>query len=174
MFRRPPDRGFDDRTPLGSSLPGTISTGAARQAGGGNVGTNAQLGSGCTNCYAIPLGAGQNWDPGSSGIGPTAPYSASTLDWTSFNTAGNSGTNGLRNQFDPYDISYYDAHQVRNGGHFTVDQRLTSNISFYGSAFYSNRRAIASTQGILAHRHSKRGQLSYRLQPLFRPAGRTV
>ena len=45
-----------------------------------------------------------------------------------------------RNQFDPYDISYYDAHQVRNGGHFTVDQRLTSNISFYGSAFYSNRR----------------------------------
>ena len=60
--------------------------------------------------------------------------------------AGNSGTNGVRNQFDPYDIAWYDARQQRNGGHITVDQRLTSNISFYGSGFYSNRRATSLTR----------------------------
>ena len=133
--------GFDDRRPLGSSLPGTLSTGQARALGGGpNVTTSAVLGHGCTNCFAIPLGVGQNWDPGLTGIGPTAPYSASTFAWATINTPEYSGTNGLRNQFDPYDIAYYDANQARNGGHVTVDQRLTSNISFYGSGFYSNRR----------------------------------
>jgi outer membrane receptor protein involved in Fe transport len=133
--------GFDDRRPLGSSAPATLSTGAPAQTGGGpNVGTSALFGHGCTNCYAVPVGAGQSWDPGAGGIGPTAPYSASTLNWTSFNSAGNSGTNGLRNQFDPYDIAWYDPAQERNGGHITLDQRLTSNISFYGSGFYSNRR----------------------------------
>src|SRR5262245_51126553 len=66
--------GFDDRRPLASSIPGTISTGAPQQvAGGTNVGTSAQLGHGCTNCYAIPLGSGQNWDPGPTGVGPTTP-----------------------------------------------------------------------------------------------------
>jgi iron complex outermembrane receptor protein len=133
--------GFDDRRPLGSSSPATLSTGTPSQPGGGNVGTSAQLGHGCTNCYAVPRGSGQNWSPGSSGSGPTVPFSASTLDWSSFNTAGNSGTNGVRNQFDPYDVGWYDAAQERNGGHITVDQRLTSTISFYGSGFYSNRRA---------------------------------
>jgi outer membrane receptor protein involved in Fe transport len=49
-------------------------------------------------------------------------------------------TAGVRNIFNPYLISWYDARQERNGGALTVDQRLTSNISFYGSAFYSNRR----------------------------------
>jgi len=133
--------GFDDRRPLGSSIPPTISVGTPQQPGGGNVGTSATLGHGCTNCYAVPLGTGQNWDPGSGGIGPIGPSSAATLNWLTFNAPGNSGTNGLRNQFDPYHIAWYDANQQRNGGHITVDQRLTSNISFYGSAFYSNRRA---------------------------------
>ena len=134
--------GFDDKRPLGSSAPAILSTGAARQPGGGPIGTGANTGSGCTNCYAIPLGTGQNWDPGATGIGPVGASSAATLDWANFNNASNSGTNGLRNQFDPYHIGWYDANQERNGGHITVDQRLTSNISFYGSAFYSNRRAV--------------------------------
>jgi iron complex outermembrane receptor protein len=133
--------GFDDRRPLGSSIPATMSVGNAAQPGGGKVGTNAGTGHGCTNCYAVPLGAGQNWEPGASGIGPTTPFEASTINWSAFNNAANSGTNGLRNQFDPYHIAWYDASQQRNGGHMTVDQRLTSNMSFYGSAFYSNRRA---------------------------------
>jgi iron complex outermembrane receptor protein len=143
--------GFDDKRPLGSSLPGTISTGAAAQPGGGPIGTNANTGSGCTNCYAIPLGAGQNWDPGASGIGPGpkplgqpsfATPGVNLINWSTFANAGNGGTNGVRNQFDPYHLGWYDANQQRNGGHITVDQRLTTNISFYGSAFYSNRRAF--------------------------------
>jgi outer membrane receptor protein involved in Fe transport len=134
--------GFDDRTPLASSAPATLSVNTPRALGGGpNVGTSAQLGHGCVNCYAVPSGAGQNWEPGSNGIGPTAPFSAPTFDWLAVNMPANSGSNGVRNQFDPYDMGWYDAAQERNGGHITVDQRLTANISFYGSGFYSNRRA---------------------------------
>ena len=89
-------------------------------------------GNGCINCYAVPLGTG--WNFGDQAPGPT-------LNWADFTSnGGNRGTNGLRNQFDPFDIAWYDARQERNGGHITVDQRLTSNISFYGSGFYSNRR----------------------------------
>ena len=140
--------GFDDRRPLGSSLPATLSTGGAARPGGGNVNTNANLGSGCTNCYALPLGIGQNWDPGASGIGPLGKplgqqnldVTGNNLNWGAFNTPDVRGTNGVRNQFDPFDIAWYDARQERNGGAITVDQRLTSNISFYGSGFYSLRR----------------------------------
>jgi iron complex outermembrane receptor protein len=144
--------GFDDRRPLGSSLPATLSVSTPTRPTpppGDPVGTAANLGSGCINCYAVPLGTGQNWDPGSSGIGPGAkplgnPSYATPgvdlIDWATFANSGNGGTNGLRNQFDPFDIAWYDARQERNGGHITVDQRLTSNISFYGSGFYSNRR----------------------------------
>jgi outer membrane receptor protein involved in Fe transport len=142
--------GFDDRTWLGSATPGILSTGAASQPGGGpNVGTSAALGHGCTNCYAIPAGTGQNWDPGVSGIGPTAPSSGATLNWASFNTAANSGANALRNQFESYDLSWYEPSQERNAAVLTVDQRLTRNISFYGSAFYSNRRAMMWNPGAI-------------------------
>jgi iron complex outermembrane receptor protein len=134
--------GLDDQTPLASSIPATLSVNTPRAIGGGpKVGTSAQLGHGCTNCYAVPLGAGQNWEPGPAGIGPLVPFSAPTFDWSAVNTAANSGSNGVRNQFNPYSIGWYDAAQERNGGHITVDQRLTANISFYGSGFYSNRRA---------------------------------
>jgi iron complex outermembrane receptor protein len=168
--------GFDDRRPLGSSLPATLSTGAPAQPGGGNVGTSAQLGSGCTNCYAVPLGAGQNWDAGASGVGPGpkplgqpgyATPGVNLIDWSTFANAGNSGTNGVRNQFDPYDIAWYDAAQERNGGHLTVDQRLTSNISFYGSAFYSNRRAKFLNPGNLSP--SANNALSNFTIPTFNP-----
>ena len=145
--------GLDDRRPLGSAVPAILSVNAPRQPNPGGTlpnGTSATVGHGCTNCYSIPVGTGQNWDPGSSGIGPSGPSSAATFDWLAFNTAGNSGTNGLRNQFDPYHIAWYDANQQRNGGHITVDQRLTSNISFYGSAFYSNRRATFLNPGNLS------------------------
>ena len=71
---------------------------------------------------------------------PRRRSAPSTINWANFNDPANRGTNGLRNQFDPFDIAWYDARQERNGGAITVDQRLTSNISFYGSGFYSNRR----------------------------------
>src|SRR5262249_47531940 len=87
--------GLDDRRPLGSSAPATLSTGSPAAVAGGNVGTSAQFGHGCTNCYAVPRGTGHNWTPGASGIGPTAPFSGSTLNWSSFNDSANLATNGL-------------------------------------------------------------------------------
>ena len=124
--------GLDDRTPLGVSIPGTISTGAP----------NVTLGTGCTNCFAIPKGNGTPFNPINGGIGPTAPFSASQLNWTNFNVPANSGTNGTRNEFDPFfhGSGYEVAPQQRNSAVITVDQRLTKNLSFYGSAFYANRR----------------------------------
>src|SRR5258705_596587 len=131
--------GLDDRRHLASSIPATLSVGTPAQPGGGNIGTAAQFGHGCTNCYAVPSGVGSNFNPGIGGIGPTTPFSASTFNWASFNTTGAySGTNGVRNQFDPYKLAWYDAAQQRNAAVMTVDQRLTKDVSFYGEGFYSN------------------------------------
>src|SRR5258706_2833925 len=148
--------GLDNRIPVNSSIPGTISAGAPfvstigsgiqglpPQANGSPnlLGTSANVGTSCQNCYAIPHGTGGNFNPGTTGIGPVSPFSASTLNWATFNNSANAGTNGTRNAFNPYSIGWYDAAQQRNGGALTVDQRLTKDISFYGEAFYSNRRA---------------------------------
>src|SRR5229473_1015365 len=70
--------GLDDRTPLAASLPGTISIGGA----------SSTLGTGCINCFAIPKGNGTAFSPINGGIGPTAPFSASQLNWSTFNTPG--------------------------------------------------------------------------------------
>jgi hypothetical protein len=131
--------GLDNRTPLTSSLPGTLTAGGATTTLPG--GFAATLGTYCSNCFAIPGSTGRAFNPINGGIGPTAPFSGSTLNWTNFNVAANTGTNGTRNEFNPYAISWFDAAQQRNAVVGTVDQRLTRNISFYGSGFYSNRRA---------------------------------
>jgi iron complex outermembrane receptor protein len=124
--------GLDDRTPLAASLPGTISTGAP----------SSTLGTTCTNCFAIPKGTGSPFNPINGGLGPLAPFSGSTLNWTTFNVPANSGTNGARNEFDPFHNGqgYEVAGQQRNAATITVDQRLTKDISFFGEGFYSNRR----------------------------------
>jgi len=133
--------GLDNRIPLGSSMPGTLSTGAPFSTVNNGPGTSASIGTACQNCWAIPHGTGSNFNPVSGGLGPTSPFSASTLNWAAFNNAANSGTNGVRNAFNPYLISWLDAAQQRNGAAITIDQRLTKDITFYGEAFYSNRRA---------------------------------
>jgi iron complex outermembrane recepter protein len=142
--------GLDDRRPIGSSTPGTISTGGP--AGPtmlhpitglpipnpnypGNRGTN------CQNCYAIPLGTGFDWQPGSGGVGPLLPGSAPTINWATLSDPSNAGSNGTRNVFNPYTIGDYSAAIQYTGGAITVDQRLTSNINFYGSGFYGMRRS---------------------------------
>src|SRR6185295_9023758 len=71
---------------------------------------------------------------------------AAPIDWAALSNDSNyagplNPTAGTRNMFDPYSRLWYDAVEQRNGGAMTVDQRLTKDISFYGSAFYSNRRA---------------------------------
>jgi outer membrane receptor protein involved in Fe transport len=131
--------GLENRTPLSSAMPGIVSTGNPATTFPG--GFRANLGTACTNCFSIPAGTGSNFNPVNAGIGPTAPFSGSTLNWTTFATAGNGGTNGTRNEFNPFSIAWFDAAQQRNAATMTVDQRLTRNISFYGEGFYSNRRA---------------------------------
>jgi outer membrane receptor protein involved in Fe transport len=148
--------GLDNRTPIGSSMPGIISAGAPfistvgagiqglpPQANGSPnlLGTTANLGTLCQNCFAIPHGTGVPFNGGVNGVGPTSPFSASTLNWGLFNVPGNSGTNGTRNEFNPYSIAYYSAGLQFTGGAITVDQRLTKDISFYGEGLYGMRRA---------------------------------
>jgi len=133
--------GLDNRITLASSMPGTISTAAPQQPASLGLGTSASLGTNCSNCWAIPTGTGGNFNAINGGLGPTAPFSGSTLNWTTFNVAGNAGTNGTRNEFDPFSIAWFDAAQQRNAATITVDQRLTRNTTFYGEGFYSNRRA---------------------------------
>jgi outer membrane receptor protein involved in Fe transport len=150
--------GYDDRTPLGSSTPATISTRAIPSAAPYSSTINQQLGKDCgafnvpgsgipttlSSCYAVPLGTGTNFPAGT--IGPTSPFSASTLNWTTLSTDSNfagplNTSAGTRNQFNPYSKAYYSPFEARNGAALTVDQRLTKDISFYGSGFYSNRRS---------------------------------
>jgi len=103
--------GLEDRTPIRSSLPGTVSVGNPTQPaslGLGTGGANA-LGHNCTNCFAIPVGFGSDFNPAvNAGLGPLAPGSGTHLDWPSFAVAGNGGaTNpaaGTRNVFNPYTL----------------------------------------------------------------------
>ncbi len=141
--------GLDNRTPLRSSVPATLSVGNPAQPaslGLGTGGTNS-LGRNCTNCFAIPAGSGANFNSSlNSGLGPLAPSSApGVLNWATLSTAANGGaTNpagGTANEINPYAISWFDAATQRNSLVGTVDQRLTRDISFYGEGFYSNRRA---------------------------------
>jgi len=145
--------GLDNRTPLASSIPGTISPGGTIS----NDNTNypAANGNNCLNCYAIPAGAGRAFNPINNGLGPTAPFSGSTLNWTTFSVAANHNPGagagavdlaGTRNEFNPYSIVDYSAGLQFTGGAVTVDQRLTKNISFYGEGLYGMRRAQVLNQ----------------------------
>ena len=78
---------------------------------------------------------------GASGVGPLLPGSAPTLNWANLSDPSYAGTNGTRNVFNPFSIVDYSAATQYTGGAITVDQRLTSNISFYGSGFYGMRRS---------------------------------
>jgi len=131
--------GLDDLTPIGSSIPGTISVGATANSANG---FKASLGRNCTNCFAIPAGAGGDFASSlNNGLGPTAPSSApGVLNWSTFAVAANSGTNGTRNIFDPLLISQEEGGQQRNAATATFDQRLIPGVTLYGEGFYSNRR----------------------------------
>ena len=162
--------GFDNRTPLGVASPGIITKGGVPA---GDHGLNNTLGTSCgyntgvssggvspqSVCYSIPHGTGPYaGNPSGNfpgGIGPTAPGSASTLNWSTFSIDPNfagpiTPTAGTRNEFNPYSEVWFDAAEQRNGGAVTFDQRLTKDISLYGEGFYSNRRAeflVPANQG---------------------------
>lgn len=124
--------GLDNRIPIASSIPATISTGsAATPAIASGIGTI------CSNCYALPAGSGAKFNASlNGGLGPLAPGSAPGVpNWSAI--AANTGTG---NEINPYSIGWYDPAMQKNNLAATVDQRITSNISFYGEGFYDNRR----------------------------------
>jgi iron complex outermembrane receptor protein len=127
--------GLDNRSPLGSSTPGTISTGAVTLPGP----TSAPVQ--CLNCYAIPKGSGGNFASSlNNGVGPlTAAQNPNLLSWATISSPAYSGANGVQNVVDPDKLGWEDAPQTRVGEVMTLDQRLTKDISFFGEAFYSNR-----------------------------------
>ena len=132
--------GLENRIPLASSIPGTISLGAPATTIPG--GLPANTGTMCTNCFAIPAGTGRAFNPINGGLGPLGGSSAATLNWPTFSTnAAFNGSNGTRNEFNPYSRGWYDSAEQRNGGAITLEQRLTKDITFTGEGFYSNRRS---------------------------------
>jgi outer membrane receptor protein involved in Fe transport len=126
--------GLDNRIPIASSIPGTLSTGSPA-----TPATARGIGTICSNCFAIPGGSGANFNASlNNGLGPLAPGSGpGVLNWAAVGAAANAGT---ANEINPYSIGWYDPAMQHNSAVITVDQRLTSNISFYGEGFYSNRR----------------------------------
>src|SRR5438270_5165386 len=126
---------------IGASNPGTVSTGAPTV-----VSTVPNSGSSvpvlvngvCTNCFSIPPGTGANFAPGAGGSGPTAPGSASPISWA--NLLSHPGAN---NFIDPLSGTggWEQGAQQKNSFVATFDQRLFPGVSFFGSGFYTNRRA---------------------------------
>ena len=125
--------GLDNEIPIGSSLPGTVSTGKPsvnNGAGVNNVGTV------CGNCYSVPTGTGVNFNAAlNGGVGPLGGSSASTLTWaTLLNNAG------VHNEIDPLKDGWEEGAQQTNRGVATFDQRLYPGVTFFFTGFYSNRR----------------------------------
>lgn len=119
--------GLDNPIPIGASVPGTISIGKPSVSSGTN----------CTNCWAVPHGAGVNFNPINNGIGPLTPGSASTINWAGFSAnSANMGTN----EIDPLKQGWEVGAEQRNSAVATFDQRLVQGISFFATGFYNNRR----------------------------------
>jgi len=126
--------GLDNQIPIGSSLPGTITVGAPAGMATSNVGTV------CSNCWAIPHGTGANFNAAlNGGVGPTGASSAATLNWATFTaSASNKGTN----EVDPLRYGWEEAEQDKNAFVATFDQRLLPGISLFAEGFYDNRRVV--------------------------------
>lgn len=131
--------GFNDARPIGSSMPGVVSTGAlATDPRLASLGFSARSGPlACTNCFSIPAGTGSNWSPGATGFGPTAPGSAPTVSWTTL-----LANPGVTNLHDPEQYADILPAQDRNAAVATFDQNLFGPVSFFAEGFYSNRRSV--------------------------------
>ncbi len=120
--------GLDNKIPIASSIPGTISVG----------GPSSSSGSSCTNCWIVPKGAGQNFNGQlNGGIGPLAPSSAATLDWATL--TANSANKGV-NEIDPLKLGNELAAQQKNSFVGTFDQQLFPGVSLFATGFDSNRQ----------------------------------
>jgi iron complex outermembrane recepter protein len=124
--------GLDDEIPLGSSLPGTITVGKPNDNNGMGV---RNVGTVCPNCYAVPKGAGANFNPAlNNGLGPLLPSSGpGVLNWSSL-------TAGTTNEVDPMLLGWELAAVQKNSSVATFDQTLFPGVSFFFTGFYTDRR----------------------------------
>ncbi|MEY4880283.1 MAG: hypothetical protein RJB62_1752 [Pseudomonadota bacterium] len=127
--------GYDDKTWLGHSNPGVVSIGGASTDPTlellGFLAENGRRA--CENCYDIPIGTG--WDYGAAPEGPT-------VDWSDIMAgAWTVGADNGQNRRNPWHYGTLLPRQQRNAATITFDQDLFEGISFFGTAFYSNRRA---------------------------------
>jgi iron complex outermembrane recepter protein len=112
--------GLNNASPIGISIPGTITAGKPKGVGNGGIY--------CTNCYAIPAGTGQDY---TQTPGPA-------FDWSALQP----GTNVL----DPLKLGDEIGSEQKNSFVATFDQRLFSRdgllpgVSFFFTGFYTNRR----------------------------------
>jgi iron complex outermembrane recepter protein len=124
--------GLDNEIPLGSSLPGTITVGTPHDTNGMGV---KNVGTVCPNCYAVPAGAGANFNQAlNNGLGPLVPGDVKNpLNWASL-------TSGTTNEVDPMLLGWELAAVQKNSAVMTFDQRLFPGVSFFATGFYTNRR----------------------------------
>jgi len=139
--------GLDNRSPIGVSLPGTVSTGSPVVNNG--LGTSG-VGTVCSNCFSIPKGTGANFAGSvNGGIGPTAPGSAATISWARLQSEP-----GVTNEFDPNKTGWELARQDKNAFVATFDQRLFGadglrpGVSVFFTGFYVNRRAVERAEDL--------------------------
>ena len=105
--------GLDNRSPIGSSIPGTISSGKA----------DHSVGTVCGNCFAIPAGTGQDYTQAAK----------PAFDWSILKP-------GTTNVVDPLKLGEESGAQQKNSIVGTFDQRLTSWASVFFTGFYTDRR----------------------------------
>src|SRR5437588_9964462 len=97
--------GLDNQIPITSSIPGTISVGSPAFFNT-PIGSNGplQIGTTCSNCWAVPRGVGQSFNCQlNTGLGPLTPSGAATLDWAAF--SANPANRGV-NEVDPLKLGF--------------------------------------------------------------------
>jgi iron complex outermembrane recepter protein len=123
--------GLDNEIPIGSSMPGTVSTGKPVVNNGQGI---SGAGTVCGNCFSVPKGAGANFNPINSGVGPTLP-GAGTVTWAQL-----LANPGVLNEIDPLKQGWEEGAQQKNSLVGTFDQQLFPGVTFFFTGFYANRR----------------------------------
>jgi outer membrane receptor protein involved in Fe transport len=149
--------GLDDTSPLGYSNPAVVTTGAPATApgfGGAPLSTSARSGTRyCSNCFAVPHGAGWNF-------GDRAP--GATISWTALQqNRFVVGQRNEQNQVGPYTYASLSPGIEKSAFALTADQELTNDLFGLGpvsaavTGFWSNRRGIVHYPGTVGSGNSR-------------------
>lgn len=149
--------GLDNLTPVASAVPGIVSV-------GGNPTPNT--GTSCTNCFSIPKGTGWNYGDTPAHTNPTAPNSASTINWTDL-----ANRPGVLNQVNAFSQSSLSTPQQRNSATVTFDQKIIDGVELFVDAFYQNRRATYHDSSLGTFGRTNQGTFIVPTNNPYRPAG---